>query len=375
MHQNNPSIMQRAKSWFNLSLFNTPQAGEYFEYLVESIDPMNSLLECKARVIKVITETADTKTWILQPNSRWKGFVAGQHIQVTVEKNGVRTTRTFTISSAPEQWQSEGIISITVKKISDGSVTPWMHETLAEAEIVVISQAAGDFTLPAKVSGRIGYLAAGSGVTPIMSQIRSLAEQGAPIKATLLYFANTGNDFIFESELQALADSNRGFTTHFIASKGGAEGKQLLPQTLLCADHINALLKGKPATIYLCGPHPFRELAKELLAAAGYDLSQVHEEAFGLPPVAAVEGAPVTVNFTESAIEATTDYPGTLLEMAEKVGLKPNAGCRMGICYTCKCTKKSGQVKDIVTGEISSTDEEDIRLCVSTPIGNVDIEL
>jgi hypothetical protein len=61
--------------------------------------------------------------------------------------------------------------------------------------------------------------------------------------------------------------------------------------------------------------------------------------------------------------------------MAESAGLKPNSGYRMGICYTCKCKKKSGQVRNVVTGELSSNEEEDIRICVSAPVSNVDIEI
>lgn len=139
--------------------------------------------------------------------------------------------------------------------------------------------------------------------------------------------------------------------------------------------NTSALLEGKPEHIDLCGPHPFREIAKQLLADAGFNLKRVHEEAFGLPPIKVEAGAPVTVRFTNSATETTTDQPGTLLDMAESAGLKPNSGCRMGICYTCKCKKKSGQVRNVVTGELSSNEEEDIRICVSAPVSNVDIEI
>ena len=107
----------------------------------------------------------------------------------------------------------------------------------------------------------------------------------------------------------------------------------------------------------------------------GHELRERIQLGFGLPPVVRKSGEPVTVTFSNSRTDTTTDQPGTLLDMAEAAGLTPTSGCRMGICYTCKCTKKSGQVRNVLTGELSSNDEEDIRICVSTPVSNVGLAL
>lgn len=375
MHSQTPSLIKRAQTWISSSLFNTNRAGEYFEYLLEGIDPMWSALDCKAQVLEVRDETADVKTWVLQPTKDWQGFVAGQHIHITLSVNGVQSTRTFTISSSPYQWQQNGTITITVKKVPNGRVTGWMHDNLKTGDVMVISQAQGDFVLDKHVDAPVGYIAAGSGITPIMSQLRWLGANNMPVPASLLYFANTRNDFIFGSEIRALAQSANRFTNHMIASYDDGDSKHKLPQSPICAEHIEALLQSQPELIYICGPHPFREIAKQLLTDAGFNTKQIREEAFGLPPIKVEAGAPVQVNFSASAVETTTDQPGTLLDMAESAGLTPTAGCRMGICYTCKCKKKSGQVRNVITGELSSTEEEDIRICVSTPVSNVEIDI
>ncbi len=375
MHSTRTTLFKKARSWVNSSLFNTNRAGEYFEFLLEGVDPMWSALECKAKVLEVKQETADTKTWLLQPTGDWQGFKAGQHIHITLSVNGVLSTRTFTISSSPYQWKNNGTITITVKKVPNGKVTGWMHDHLRTNDVISISQAAGDFVLDQDVDAGVGYIAAGSGVTPIMSQLRWLSANNMPVPAKLLYFANTRDDFIFGSEIRALTQSNQRLSSHLIASYDDGDSKHKLPQSPICAEHIAALLESRPQQIYLCGPHPFREIAKSLLQEAGYDLNRVHEEAFGLPPVKVEAGAPVTVRFSDSATETTTDQPGTLLEMAEGAGLTPTAGCRMGICYTCKCKKKSGQVRNVVTGELSGNAEEDIRICVSAPVSDVDIDI
>lgn len=375
MHSGNPSIFQKARTWFNSSLFNTDLAGEYFEYLVEGIDPMWSVLGSKARIKEVIEETADTKTWVMEVSDGWKGFSAGQHIHITASINGVNHTRTFTISSSPQQWRENNTISITVKRVPNGRATGWMHEQLKQGDIIAISEASGDFVLDVNNNDNIGYIAAGSGITPIMSQLRWLTYHNMPAAATLLYFANTDKDFIFGSQLKAMDQTNERLTAHFVASYETEQSKYKLPQAPICSDHITALMESQPKRIYICGPHPFREIAKSLLKEAGFNMSHVYEEAFGLPPVKVEEGQPVTVSFSKSAIENTTETPDTLLNMAEAAGLKPNAGCRMGICYTCKCKKTSGQVRNIVTGEVSSSDPEDIQLCVSTPVSNVEIDI
>lgn len=365
-----------AKAWFNLSLFNTPRAGEYFEYLVQGIDPLWSLTDCKARVVEVRDETHDTKTFVLRPNARWQGFEPGQHLHITLTINGVQQTRTFTISSTPYEWKQQGTITLTVKRVPDGRVTGWMHDHLSAGTVVTLSQASGDFVLPKEPEGAIAYFAAGSGITPIASQLGKLSACKMPVPATLLYFARSEQDYIFGAELKALAQAHKRFTLHTIAADGGhPDTHYSLPQGMISADHVRAALQDKPEWVYVCGPHPFRERVKALLAEQGYPLNRVKEEAFGLPPVARVAGEKVTVSFSNSHTEASTDQPGTILAMAEEAGLKPTSGCRMGICYTCKCTKKSGQVRNVVTGELSSTGEEDIRICVSTPVSNVEIAL
>ncbi|MDY6921072.1 MAG: ferredoxin reductase [Pseudomonadota bacterium] len=375
MHSQSPNLLQRARTWISSSLFNTDRPAEYFEYLLEGIDPMWSALECKARVMAVRTETADTKTWVLQPVAGWKGFEAGQHIHITLDVNGVRSTRTFTISSSPAQWRQSGTITLTVKRVREGRVTGWMHDHLQAGDVIAISQAEGEFVLSPRQEAPVGYIAAGSGITPIMSQLRWLAAHSMPVGANLLYFANTRNDFIFGKENQALSQSNARLNSHLIATYDEPETRHKLPQAPICAEQIQALLATKPERIYLCGPHPFREIAKQLLQDAGFSADRIHEEAFGLPPVQRAVDEPITVRFAQSHTETRTQEPGTLLEMAEAAGLTPNSGCRMGICYTCKCRKQSGQVRNVVTGEVSGTEAEDIRICVSTPLTDVDIDI
>ena len=80
------------------------------------------------------------------------------------------------------------------------------------------------------------------------------------------------------------------------------------------------------------------------------------------------------VTFADSGVDVTDDGR-PLLDQAEAAGLTPESGCRMGICFTCTRRKTSGAVRNVITGAVSSADEEDVQICVSAPVGDVDIAL
>lgn len=365
-----------ARSWLNLSLFNTTRAGEYFEYLVQGIDPLWSLTDYRAKVVDVREETPDIRTFVLRPTARWAGFDAGQHVQLTLSIDGSLQTRTLSISSTPYEWQERGVIALTVKRVPGGRITGWMHDHLKTGAVVSLSPAQGDFKLPPEPEGPVVYFAAGSGITPIASQLGKLAACKMPVAATLFYFARSEQDFAFGAELKALSMMQKRFTLHCIAGDGGRPGQEYSqPQGTVSRSHAEAALARDPEWIYVCGPHPFRAKVKELLLEQGFPRHKIREEAFGLPPASAQPGESVTVSFSQSRTCSTTNQPDTLLAMAEAAGLAPTSGCRMGICYTCKRTKSSGQVRNVITGELSGNGEEDIRLCVSSPVSDVVIDL
>jgi ferredoxin len=94
------------------------------------------------------------------------------------------------------------------------------------------------------------------------------------------------------------------------------------------------------------------------------------------PPTLSLSGpaADGTLRFTQSQLTAPI-AEGTLLEQAEAAGLSPEFGCRMGICHTCTCRKAAGAVQNVLTGEVSDEEDEDIQLCVSVPAGDVALEI
>jgi ferredoxin len=132
-------------------------------------------------------------------------------------------------------------------------------------------------------------------------------------------------------------------------------------------EHLAAAMP-KPEAVYVCGPPALVEAVREHCA-------NVSSESF-VPPVfnVAAETSGGRVSFADSEVDVTDDGR-PLLEQAEAAGLTPESGCRMGICHSCTRRKTRGAVRNLITGAVSSAEEEDVQICVSVPVGDVDLAL
>jgi ferredoxin len=120
--------------------------------------------------------------------------------------------------------------------------------------------------------------------------------------------------------------------------------------------------------VFVCGPPALVDAVQE-------HCHNVRSESF-VPPVFTVpsEASGSRVAFADSGVDVTDDGR-SLLEQAEAAGLSPESGCRMGICHTCTRRKTSGAVKNLITGAVSTADEEDVQICVTAPVGDVELAL
>ena len=121
---------------------------------------------------------------------------------------------------------------------------------------------------------------------------------------------------------------------------------------------------------WACGPAPMLALVEEAYAGTGRLRTETFKIA-GVVPSGAAEG---DVAFSRSG-EQAPNSGASLLEQAEALGLKPEFGCRMGICFSCTATKSSGTVRNVLTGEESSLPDEQVRICVNAPVGDCVVDL
>ncbi|MDQ6776345.1 MAG: ferredoxin reductase [Actinomycetota bacterium] len=332
---------------------------------LELVRPSWSLSELRAEVTAVHHPAPGSVTLTLRPNHLWRGFEAGQFVRCTVEVNGSRRSRCY--SPASSAHRRDGQIEVTARAHPHGLVSRFLHDRATRGMIVGLEPAAGDFILPAERPADIALISGGSGITPVMSILRTLLDEGHRGRVAFLHYARTPDHVPYARELAAISalapNVSVGFEYTRAVSTGRLNHFERAHLTALGGD------LAAPET-YVCGPPGLIDAVH----AAG-DPERVHSESF-IPPALVLDtgDAVGTVSFARSGVDApNTGTP--LLEQAEVAGLKPVHGCRMGICHTCTCRKLAGQVRNVLTGEVSVAEDVDIQICVSVPAGSVALDL
>jgi len=330
-----------------------------------------ALDEPRGRVVAVIDEARDVKSFLLRPSARWSGHRAGQYTTVTVEIDGVRLRRCYSLSSAP----SDPLLRITVKRALNGRVSQWLHDRLRPGDILHLAAAAGEFVLPEPAPEPLLFVTGGSGVTPAMSILRDLDARDAVGDVVLVHYARSRQDAIFAGELRELAARHAGLRLAF-AFDDDTSGQHAFSEAHLAATVPDFVARAT----YLCGPPALMARVERMWDEAGA-ACRLRQERFVAPTVATLprpsgaEARALTVGLSRSGRRHTVTDDGTLLEALERAGERPRHGCRMGICRTCTCTKRAGAVRNLVTGAVSSEPDEEIQLCISAPLSNLELDL
>jgi ferredoxin-NADP reductase len=327
-----------------------------WDRIAAPFNPAWSFTESRARVERVVDETADVRSLWLAPNRRFTGFRPGQHVLLELEIDGARHGRCFSISSAP---RSDGLLRLTIKRKADGPVSHAAH-ALTRGKVVRLSQAQGDFA-PRAAAGKLLLLSAGSGVTPMMAWLQALAGSGRDV--VLLHTDREAADTIFAAELRELALRWPHLRLHLHATRTAGR-----LDTTRVADCVPDWTERETL---LCGPDGFMQAVETMYENAGLG-AQLHSESFGRRAAPIDPHAPAHV-VSRGDATFTARSGQTLLDAAESAGLQPRFGCRRGICRTCQCRKRSGTVRNTLTGLTSGPGDELIQLCISTPLGAVEL--
>lgn len=359
----------KALHWIGKQLFNRDNPTAFFDPILVKVNPMWAQDYTPARIERIIQETPDTKTFVLKPANRWKGFKAGQHVNICTEIDGIRHNRTFSLSSSPLMWKEQGLVTLTIKRLSGGLVTNWLHDHLKPGAALGIGDAFGDFLIPAQAQPVL-FIAGGSGITPILSQLETMANEDFRAPVTLLYYVRSSSDVIAREKLEAVAARYPALSLKIIASNDGKTPRHLSEQDLESVPGLKA------RQVYLCGPKGLMDLASEFLHKRGLSEDNIHSTFFSTTTVdLGNQTLGGVVQFAKSDVEVSSEGDANLLDIAEAAGLSPRHGCRMGICHQCSCRKTSGTVINRLTGQASSPGEEDVQLCISVPKGPVSIHV
>jgi ferredoxin-NADP reductase len=335
------------------------------DYL-ELINPLWSTRELRGRIEAIDRETPDAATVLIKPGYRWGGHEPGQYLRIGLDIEGVRHWRAYSLTSDP--LREDGLISITVKNVDDGKVSPYLVRRGRPGAIVSLGGVEGEFLLPDRLPDKLLFISAGSGITPIMSMLRHLDQSGELGDAVLLHSARRSDEVIFGAELRDLARRHDRFILHEqLTGDNGRMGPADLDR--LCPDW-------REREMFISGPNEMLDDFSSHYEEAGVT-ERLHMERFqpklGLGDGEEGEGG--TITFLASDCTAESDGSQPILVAGEEAGLDLPYGCREGICHTCVGELRSGRVRDLRNGTVHGEEGEVIRTCIHAPEGPIEIQL
>lgn len=355
-----PKARQRALHAVR-SLFTPLLPDDYLEL----INPLWSTQELRGRIERIERETADAVTVLIRPGFEWEGHQPGQYLRIGVVVDGVHHWRAYSLTTDPGR--PDGLIGITPKLVEAGKVSPYLVRQAQPGDIVRLGGVEGTFVLPDPPPQRLLFISAGSGITPIMSMLRSLDREDAVDDVVHVHSARTADGVIFTDQLRDLDSRRGGYRPHLRIT---SEAERFAPAELdqLCPDwrERHAFVSGPGEMLDTLVRHWREEGDPELLEMERFQ------------PViggGAVAGEGGIVRFTASGIETSCDGGTPILVAGEEAGAELPFGCRMGICHTCIGRLCSGEVRDLRTGEVYGQEDEMVRTCVNAPEGDVEIAL
>ncbi|MGI9164046.1 MAG: flavin reductase family protein, partial [Mycobacterium sp.] len=222
----------------------------------------------------------------------------------------------------------------------------------------------GNFVMPDPAPSSVLFLTAGSGITPVMSMLRTLRRRGQVHDLVHLHSVPTTDDVMFGTELDALGRDNPGYRLSVRVTR--SEGR-------LDLGRIDELVPDwRERQTWACGPAGLLDDAEKVWAAAGLE-RHLHLERFAAARTAA-RGQGGTITFARSARSRAADAATSLLEAGEQAGVHLPFGCRMGICHSCVVGLVDGRVRDLRTGAEFETGSR-VQTCVCAPEGDCVLDI
>ncbi|MRI35174.1 hybrid-cluster NAD(P)-dependent oxidoreductase [Endozoicomonas sp. OPT23] len=302
---------------------------------------------------KVIQETHDVKTFVFQtPKLSRFNYKAGQFVTLQLEIKGEPVSRTYTISSTPSRPYT---LELTIKKVDGGKVSGWLLDNLKEGHRVVATAPAGIFNLADVDADKVLFLSAGCGITPMMSMSRWLQDTCSTVDARFIHSARSEQDIIFHNELELMAKKSSFFSADYVLEDKDGFLTQEKLQQLVPDLHSR--------TIFVCGPAPYMEAVKVMVAESGFNMDNYHEESFGgemMPKKEASlvkEGeAGLSVSLQKSGKVGVVNPGDLLIDALEAQKAPVVAACRAGVCGACKVQIIDGEVES--SSQMTLTPEE-----------------
>ncbi|MHA2429958.1 MAG: flavin reductase family protein [Promethearchaeota archaeon] len=361
------------------------------ENLCDRIHPGEQLL----RITDINALSHDTKLFRFisaKKNKPLAPFRAGQYIGLTVEINGVRTSRPYSLVSSPNQL---AYYELGIRKKEDGFVSPYIFENSKVGDIFEITEPLGNLYYNPLFHGKdLVYIAGGCGITPLISMLRDISERAIPLNISLIYGCLTEKDILFRDELEDIQKRRSNIKTKFILSEPEPDWKGECG--FITRDKIlNEISSIRDKYFYIVGNRPMYQFIKEEMKELGIPKHRIYYEAFGVPDdITQVMGWPTEINSSNKVkisiefrkysktekieFEAFCIEPLlNSLERTKNLALYINKGCRSGECALCRTKMVSGKVfvpPEVTIREVDK-DFGFIHPCISYPLTDIHLDL
>jgi stearoyl-CoA 9-desaturase NADPH oxidoreductase len=335
-------------------------------------NPLWSARELRGRVLEVRRETEDSATLVIKPGWGFSfDYEPGQYIGIGVLIDGRWRWRSYSLTSSPAATTGRGAapaatfgrgtrtITITVKAMPEGFLSSHLVGGLSPGTVVRLAAPQGNFVMPDPAPASVLLLTAGSGITPVMSMLRTLARRQQIGDIVHVHSAPTQSDVMFGSELAELAKAHDGYRLRLRATR--TDGRLDLSRL---AEEVP---DWRDRQTWACGPEGMLNQAEKTWSSAGIP-ERLHLERFALSRVTG-HGQGGTVEFARSGKTVTVDAATPLMDAGESVGVRMPFGCRMGICQSCVVELVDGHVRDLRSG-VELEPGNRIQTCISAASGD-----
>ncbi|MGC9422039.1 MOSC N-terminal beta barrel domain-containing protein [Vibrio sp.] len=342
---------------------------EVLEYKEKEIYIDHRLTRYQMTCVERETIANNFVTFWLESDQAMPDYLPGQHLPIDIMLDGEMVSRCYTLSSSPSR---PGRLAISVKGIEGGLVSNWLLDNLHLGDTLETQSPNGHFYLQPQPSYQpLLLLSAGSGVTPMLSMIRYLADQGQLKDVVFYHQCRTVNDIPVREELEQLKRTYPGFKMMICLTQPPIDWFGLKGR--LSLSHLKQVPNLIQRQVFVCGPDGFMQKAKNLLLKQGLPESAYHQEVFGTKQSVSKSYQAVQVSVNGQTFQGNNQ--SSLLEQAEAAGVIMPYVCRAGFCGACKVTVTSGKVSQ---PDVSALQEEDRHqgqalACCCIPETDIDV--
>ncbi|MFZ0832642.1 MAG: ferredoxin reductase [Mycobacterium sp.] len=336
-------------------------------------NPLWSARELRGRIVEVRRETTDSTTLVIKPGWGFQfDYQPGQYVGIGVLVDGRWRWRSYSLTSTPgaagpttSRWGArQRTITVTVKAMPEGFLSTHLVSGVAPGTIVRLAAPQGNFVMPDPTPAAVLFLTAGSGITPVMSMLRTLARRDQITDVLHIHSAPTESDVMFAAELAALAREKPGYRLRVRTTR--TQGRLDLRRL---GDDVP---DWRQRETWACGPQGLLDAAERVWAEAGV-AGRLHLERFAVSK-AAPHGQGGVVTFARSGKRVAADAATSLMDAGENAGVRMPFGCRMGICQSCVVGLVDGHVRDLRTG-VEHEPGTRIQTCISAASGDCALDI